>query len=174
MDTSCSVCQDTYKFPITLKCNHKFCFFCIKNVKETAGICPLCRATIEDDLTSVTLAQVQPSVAVAPAAATTDEYPCVNWFYGSNDKRTWWYYDEYDSKRIEEFYSERDGDSSDDDSDKTYEIQIGAYAYEIDFENMRQIRNNKWRKILRMEFQNPDEKKDFEKNNVRGIIGIKF
>jgi hypothetical protein len=108
-------------------------------------------------------------------------YPCIKWLYGSNDQKTWWYYDEDVSEQIEKLFdgwkSKEDVDDvSDDDSDTNIEypeIQIGPYAYEINFHTMSQNRGYKQRRMLRMEFNSVDEKQEFDKN-VRGIIGIKF
>lgn len=170
----CSVCQDKYKYPITLKCNHTYCFFCIKSVKETIGVCPLCRDDITDDLSAISMTRFN----TVPKPTT---YPCVKWLYGSNDQKTWWYYDDDVSEQIEKLYTEFIGkedvdDISDDDSDTDIEypeIQIGPYAYEINFHAMSQNRGNKQRRILRKEFNSVDDKQEFDKN-VRGIIGIKF
>lgn len=171
----CSVCQDKYKYPITLKCNHTYCFFCIKSVKETIGVCPLCRDDITDDLSAISMTRFN----MIPVPI---QYPCVKWLYGSNDQKTWWYYDDDVSEQIEKLFNEwkskedvNDIDSDDSDSDEIEypEIQIGPYAYEINFHNMSQNRNFKQRRMLRKEFNSVDEKQEFDKN-VRGIIGIKF
>lgn len=189
MSSICCVCQDQFKYPITLKCNHTYCFFCIKSVKETIGVCPLCRDDITDDLSAISMAKFN----MIPTQITCNAvYPCVKWLYGSNDQKTWWYYDDSISEQIEKFYydwnnkketdkddsedsedSEDSDDSADSEDNKYPEIQIGPYAYELNFHDMLQIRGVKQRRMLRKEFNSEDEKSIFDKT-VRGIIGIKF
>ncbi|KAG8548544.1 hypothetical protein GDO81_025045 [Engystomops pustulosus] len=49
----CSICLNTYKEPVTLKCGHNFCFSCITSVaseKEIVHACPQCRERLDERL----------------------------------------------------------------------------------------------------------------------------
>lgn len=44
LDTTCPICLDELKDPVTTKCNHEFCFACILNLMKYT--CPLCRENL--------------------------------------------------------------------------------------------------------------------------------
>ena len=45
-DTLCSICYDRLKKPVSLKCNHVFCYSCINRWWGTNNICPNCRQVL--------------------------------------------------------------------------------------------------------------------------------
>lgn len=45
----CSVCLDQLSSPVITACKHAFCGECIRQVIQTQGKCPLCRAALTDD-----------------------------------------------------------------------------------------------------------------------------
>ncbi|GMR55746.1 hypothetical protein PMAYCL1PPCAC_25941 [Pristionchus mayeri] len=48
----CAICYRKMVLPLTLTCNHSFCFLCIKGVHETMTppLCPMCREDISSNL----------------------------------------------------------------------------------------------------------------------------
>lgn len=48
-DLTCSVCMELFLEPVTLKCAHTFCKFCIDRWKKNNSLCPICRVKIEGE-----------------------------------------------------------------------------------------------------------------------------
>uniref|UniRef100_V5ID73 Putative ring finger protein transmembrane 2 n=1 Tax=Ixodes ricinus TaxID=34613 RepID=V5ID73_IXORI len=46
---SCAICQDEFKRPTVLACNHIFCEGCVSVWFDRERTCPMCRAQIADD-----------------------------------------------------------------------------------------------------------------------------
>ena len=48
LDTSCSICLDTFTYPVKTACNHTFCIVCLDtSIRSGNKGCPLCRGEIE-------------------------------------------------------------------------------------------------------------------------------
>ena len=185
MANICTVCLEIPKYPITLKCRHKFCYLCVKFVKENTKCCPLCREPITETLDKLSIAEIGFS------SPMQQEFPCSKWLFNSRDEKSWWYYDDEVNTQIEHHYqnwkenrapqlndssdSSSDSDSNSEDSklDDVPKINVGPHEYVIDFENMYQVGHRKSRKIIRKEFFNWTEKNNFDKT-IRGIVGIYF
>lgn len=51
----CSICSELFIKASTLNCSHTFCLYCITVWKKKAGICPICRAPITSQCTSLVM-----------------------------------------------------------------------------------------------------------------------
>ena len=45
-DINCPICYNVMVEPVSLECNHRFCWPCIKHSKSVKSQCPLCRVDI--------------------------------------------------------------------------------------------------------------------------------
>uniref|UniRef100_H2ZV94 Uncharacterized protein n=1 Tax=Latimeria chalumnae TaxID=7897 RepID=H2ZV94_LATCH len=61
-DITCSVCQELFQDPVTLRCGHNFCRKCVCEYwkEKTSQSCPICRAdsAISDLITNHTLRNI--------------------------------------------------------------------------------------------------------------------
>ncbi|XP_064414844.1 E3 ubiquitin-protein ligase TRIM35-like [Latimeria chalumnae] len=61
-EMTCSVCQELFKDPVTLRCGHNFCQECVSEYwkEKTSQSCPICRAdsAISDLITNHTLRNI--------------------------------------------------------------------------------------------------------------------
>ena len=153
----CPICTDAYKTPITIACNHTFCFLCIKQTALFGNYkCPICRADIPNDILTN---------AVTSIENMNDEVLEYAWVYGSGASQ-WWFY-QYDHNLIIEtawkvFKDDMCAHYS------TVTIEICSADYIVDFVNMIQknSRTNKVRKIARVE--------NVTLKDGKGVAGLRY
>ena len=164
MEDLCSICYEKMRYPVTLTCGHKYCFICIKSVKETTGCCPLCRQDIDIDLDKLSIYDV---------VNTTEKiFPCIKWLYGSRDGKSWWYYDDNINNIIEENYKKWMTNK-----ERPEQFNVGHRMYDIDFDKMEQLGQYGVRKMKRQEFLTEEDKNDFDdfdEEFTRGVTGVYF
>lgn len=124
---TCTICLEemvSEKLPISLECNHKFCFLCIKGFYQNNPSCPLCRREITDSVIN-NLRTKLPKTEFS-------------WCY-SGRNYGWWAYDPITSEYLESQYGKS----------KEIKIDLMGREYTIDFINMEQIGPMGKRKIRR-------------------------
>ena len=149
MDTTaeCCICLDKIKLSITLQCQHKFCYLCLKAAFDVNEKCPLCRRDISQEIIDN---------ATLETKVDTDQ---IRWMY-SGRNNGWWYYEPSISDTIEKGYQKFLDDES------NLEVDIMGRVYIIDYDEMVQTYKNYSRKIQR--------KTDQESVVVKGIAGMKL
>lgn len=176
-DNLCPVCYQEMLYPITLTCNHTFCFLCAKGAFSVSQACPLCRTRIQkeiihkpdvnpDDL-NVQIAQNQTnSSGVMTRSRASNNH--ITWFYESNrSSNSWWKYDARTTAELEEKYQEYLKNQNTYDHQK-FEILIAGNMYVIDFVLQVQYQKSgigRRRAIRRSHTQNNSE-------YVKGTAGI--
>lgn len=176
----CSICCTPLKTPITLPCNHTFCYLCIKTTLQTTGnyACPLCRSSVPRD----TLENA--STIISDLEVRTENYA---WMYEGR-KGGWWFYEAEHNAQIEETYQkylsalERspvynnpyhdllEEDLSVSDSCDDYEqctINICLKSYTIDFAEMTQISEEGYSRKIKRE-------SNFVLENGKGVAGLRY
>lgn len=136
----CIICHDEFNLPVTLDCNHKYCFLCIKSWKEQNDSCPMCRKEI------MNLENIEIGVK--------KEENKFQWLYSGRSGK-WWEYDPVNNQIIEENHQKGKDEC---------EILTGRFEYKIDFTNMTQERNGRVRNIKRIISEQEDVK------GVAGIV----
>jgi hypothetical protein len=160
--TDCSICLNTPTLPLTLsKCGHIFCYICLKEYVYSCHMmvkCPMCRADIVDDLSSLKVDNMDKAIE------TYVDKCC--WIYESRDKTGSWMFELTVNEELEQLYQQ-------DCNSKDNKFQLGNRNYNIDFSTMKQqdCQTSRSRKITRIENFNKDKIVQY---NIRGISGVYF
>ncbi|XP_075902067.1 E3 ubiquitin-protein ligase TRIM35-like [Nelusetta ayraudi] len=96
---NCPVCLDTFTDPVSLDCNHSFCFECLQNFWErnTLKSCPICKRNSTRDFLMVNMALKQVADYVADydadreksGSSETEEDVKVRLAPGNKEKKMW-------------------------------------------------------------------------------------
>jgi hypothetical protein len=139
---------------ITLKCNHSFCFLCLKSYYKFSNklCCPLCRKEVEWNTLEKVINHKE------------EEEEDIQWHYKGRNFG-WWKFDKKNNIELEKLYQKhKDEDYVKEDNT----IAICGNTYYYDFEEMKQISlDGNIRNILRVE---NDEMNDL----IKGISGLKY
>lgn len=157
----CSICLQPFNLPVKLECTHRFCFLCVKNIIEKTfqNKCPLCR---RDDVLVSDKDLMIDEDAFEQQVVECDEHV---WQYSGRNSG-WWNYDPVLSYQIDRYYRcytgeiEGEGESSDQQPDAKYQINIGTDTYTIDFDAMLQYPDmypDRQRKIRRIKCEEVDK-----------------
>ena len=146
-DQLCAICQDKRLHPVTLPCEHTFCYLCIKGVFVRQGVCALCRQPIPSDAITHPKA---PSTLVSQDTETSPQ-----WVYEAKGGG-WWLYEERISSELEKSYQS---------SATEIQIQISGFMYVINFQRMVQYRREKPDRVRRIQRGN---------EHIKGVAGIPF
>lgn len=146
----CPVCQDSLTHPLTLPCDHTFCYLCIKGVFARKRLCALCRQPIPEHY-------ILKPPGNSELSSSSLRKPEFCWLYEAKNGG-WWLYEERISSVIEEAYQ---------DKKEFIKLQISGFTYVVDFKSMVQFREerpNRRRCIDRRLLTGEEE--------VKGIAGI--
>jgi len=153
----CSVCLDLPVHPVTLPCNHIFCYLCAKGLTRQAGqlaACSLCRKDIPDGFLESAQVLAKASMELndtPPLLAEEEEW---QWFY--EGRNGWWRFEKRNNEELEENFTS---------DQKVFETMICGNLYVIDFNTMEQFQKNfptRKRKI----------KRDLRTSTCKGVAGL--
>jgi len=153
----CSVCLDLPVHPVTLPCNHIFCYLCAKGLTRQAGqlaACSLCRKDIPDGFLESAQVLAKASMELndtPPLLADEEEW---QWFY--EGRNGWWRFEKRNNEELEENFTS---------DQKVFETMICGNLYVIDFNTMEQFQKNfptRKRKI----------KRDLRTSTCKGVAGL--
>ena len=146
-EEACPICQDALAHPISLPCEHTFCYLCLKGVFARNGACPMCRRTIPQDL-----------VTKPDSICCSEELsgPKINWMYEAKNGG-WWLYEKRHSDEIEKSFT---------DGKCQVKVQISGFVYIIDFEEMVQYRSEKMDRRRKIKRETTDNA------SLKGVAGI--
>lgn len=144
----CPICYEHLINPITLACNHTFCYLCVKATLLRGNYsCPMCRAVVDESYLE--------NAKTAVKHVTNQD---VVWMYAGRTDG-WWCYQSDHSSQIEQAYQE---------NRKTFDIYILSILYRINFEALTQLNtaNGAIRKIKRVTHPEP--------TSVKGVAGLRY
>eukprot|EP00092_Neocalanus_flemingeri_P053809 GFUD01063310.1.p1 GENE.GFUD01063310.1~~GFUD01063310.1.p1 ORF type:complete len:345 (+),score=120.45 GFUD01063310.1:87-1121(+) len=153
----CSVCLDLPVHPVTLPCQHIFCYLCAKGLTRQAGClasCSLCRSDIPAGYLECAQVLAKTSMEMndtPPLLADEEEW---QWFY--EGRKGWWRFEERNNEELEENFTS---------GQKVFETMICGNLYVIDFGTMEQFQKNfpsRKRKI----------KRDSRSSTCQGVAGL--
>jgi len=166
---SCPICIDDIITPITLPCNHKFCYLCVKGTMTFGNYkCPYCRCLIPDEFMSN---------AISSKTDSDIKLSESNWMYRGK-LGGWWFYQNDHNSIIEKawrdfvrsrsiYTSEEMGEEFTEFSQPEAEILVGSSVYKIDFIRMVQISNygieRRVKRVLNAVFE-----------DAKGVAGVRY
>ena len=177
----CCYCFHIPTLPLQLGgCGHSFCFTCVKEHKisnPSTFKCPLCRAPITENMNKI---------KVDDEKVALEMYLAKNVFiYQSKDGTSWWLYEYYMNKRLEELYQQACGTQASGGGTQAsggtqagssgpttvHQFALGVRNYDINFATMEQCdkQTKKYRKVQRL--TNFDMSM-IQSYRIRGIAGV--
>lgn len=168
----CAICLENCVHPVKLKCEHIFCFLCVKGVTTKGNNCPMCRKEISSSFLD------NPNI-VSQADRISEANDEINacpgsfsWFY--EGRNGWWEYEERAVTELETFYNPAADKESEIDSNTCSrclkpELWIAGQLYVVDFEHMVQFqkdRPHRKRRIKREEKQSVSD--------CKGVAGLRI
>ncbi|RWS03354.1 hypothetical protein B4U79_08404 [Dinothrombium tinctorium] len=157
MEDECPICMTKFgeknRFAVKLKCEHVFCYFCVKGAFNLNSKCPYCREEISAEIVKKPkfLKSKNKSSESDSSEGTT------KWFYkGANG---WWVYDEDTCELIENAFRNKQ---------QSCHFTISGLNYVLDFKSLTQSRvddSSRRRKVKRDVFTKSNDE-------IKGIGGI--
>jgi len=150
----CPICMSSPVFAIQLKCDHIFCYLCVKGVMNGSNKCPLCRRTIDANVLNRPKFVRNGTNGDRPS----DAFNSVQWFYEGRKGSGFWAYDHKNTQILEQAFA---GDQ------KMCEIMISGVIYCVDFVRLVQYRKyepSRKRAVKRDLLSNIDK--------AKGIAGV--
>jgi len=151
----CSVCLDPPVHPVSLPCNHIFCYLCAKGLASgtNSGSCSLCRKDIPRGFleSAAVLAKASQELNDTPPLLAEDEY---QWFY--EGRNGWWRFEARNNDELEaNFYA----------GNQQFETLICGNLYVMDLVNFNQFQKSTPQRKRRI-------KRDLKTSLCKGVAGV--
>jgi len=149
----CSVCLDPPVHPVTLPCNHTFCYLCAKGLGSGTALCSLCRRPIPRGF-------LESAEVLHKASQELNDTPPVEaqalwqWFY--EGRNGWWRFESRNNEELEESFQEGRG---------KVETLICGQLYVIDLVAMEQFQKSMPQRKRRI-------KRDLKTAQCKGVAGL--
>ena len=168
----CAICLENCVHPVKLKCDHIFCFLCVKGVTTKGNNCPMCRKELSSSFL------VNPNL-VSPVnrilQQNVEQISCsgsFTWFY--EGRNGWWEYEERSVTILETSYNQV-ADKKNDVNPNSYstclkpELLIAGQIYVVDFEHMVQFQKDQPHRKRRIKREEKHRVSD-----CKGIAGLRI
>jgi E3 ubiquitin-protein ligase RNF146 len=168
----CAICLENCVHPVKLKCEHIFCFLCVKGVTTKGNNCPMCRKEISSSFIDNPNLVSQADI-ISEASKEINACPgSFSWFY--EGRNGWWEYEERAVTELEIFYNPVADEKSEKDSN-TYsrclkpELWIAGQLYVVDFERMVQFQKDQPHRKRRIKREEKHRVSD-----CKGVAGLRI
>ncbi len=147
----CAICLQGCVHAVRLRCNHIFCYLCVKGATNQSKRCPICRQVVESNYfeNPILIDDI-----IAKDIKLFDDNK--QWFY--EGRNGWWVYDMRTSQDIENAFKS---------NESKCELLIAGFLYVIDFERMIQYRRNEPNRMRKIRRDRPDI------NSTKGVAGLR-
>ena len=166
----CPICLENCVHPVKLKCEHIFCFLCVKGVTTKGNNCPMCRKEISSSFLDNPNIVSQVDIISEDKINNACQVP-FSWFY--EGRNGWWEYEERAVTELEIFYNQA-ADKKNETLFNTYskclkpELWIAGKLYVVDFEQMVQFQKDQPHKKRRIKREEKHRVSDY-----KGVAGLR-